>query len=428
MERRKFIKNISVATPMIFAFKALSNKNMEYLTKLASHAVSKNKVLVLVQLNGGNDSLNTFIPLNEYSFLEKVRKDILIPEQKILKLNDNNPFGFHPEMEGLRRLYNDKLLTVIHGVGYPNAGLSHFKAINIKMTADCSNTPSRTGWIGRYIDKIENHHSHKKNDHISPCIRIGEVSPIISQGEFIDNGIGINKFSDIIIDEKKNSLDSDMTSFNAGKNITFIKDVESRIQTEYAIINEALLRQETLSKLYPIDTGKSSRMSISEQLKLVARLIGGNLDSRIYVVSQFGYDTHANQVEKTDSTKGLHAELLKNLSEAIHAFEDDLYLMGIQDKVLGMTFSEFGRRIKSSEYGTDHGLAESVILFGTKLKGGMIGNKFMELDDSMENLPHGIDFRSLYYSILKNWFEIDDNKIKSILPNATDVHLDLFKY
>ena len=427
MERRVFLKKLGTVAPLVFAFKGLSNTNLSFLTNLAAEAVAKNRVLVLVQLNGGNDSLNTFIPINEYSFLEKVRKDILIPENKILKLNDNNPFGFHPALDGLRNLYNNKLVTVIHGVGYPDAGLSHFKGINIKMTANCSNNPVKTGWIGRYCDNLEHNNYHSKSNSISPCIRIGEVSPIISQGELIDNGIGINKFSDVVLDDKKSNLENTYENYNTSNNISFIKDVENRIQTEYSFINEALKKQQTLSKLYPTDKGKSARMSISEQLKLVARLIGGNLESKIYVVSQFGYDTHANQVEKADTTKGLHAELLKNLSEAIYAFEDDLNLMGIQDRVLGMTFSEFGRRIKSSEYGTDHGNAESVILFGNKLKGGMTGNEFMQLNDSMENLPFGIDFRSLYFSVLKDWFELDENKIKSILPEAHYNHLELFK-
>ena len=184
-------------------------------------------------------------------------------------------------------------------------------------------------------------------------------------------------------------------------------------------------KQDTLSKLYP----EPEKNPLADQLKMVAKLIGSGLNTRIYVVNQTGYDTHAEQVDNSDTTKGKHAHLLDQLSQAITAFEDDLQLMGKQDEVLGMTFSEFGRRIASSDsLGTDHGTGETVILFGSKLKSGMVGVSpdlpaKVTLDD---NLPLQFDFRALYASVLTGWFGVSEAAVKTIITQGAETRVDLF--
>ena len=162
----------------------------------------------------------------------------------------------------------------------------------------------------------------------------------------------------------------------------------------------------------------------------MAKLIGSGLNTPIYMVQQTGYDHHADQVDKNDPTTGRHANLLKCLSEAITAFQDDITLMGKQDDVVGMTFSEFGRRIASSDsYGTDHGAAETVILFGSKVRNGIIGTSPV-LPPKVtfnDNLPVQFDFRSLYASLLKEWFDVSEDALKKTLPQAPPDRLNLFK-
>jgi hypothetical protein len=189
----------------------------------------------------------------------------------------------------------------------------------------------------------------------------------------------------------------------AGHEITFIRQVAQATQTYTTSIKTAASKGKNLSTLYPA----AGQNSLADQLKIVAQLIAGGLQSRIYVVNIGGFDTHSVQVTASDTTLGAHATLLGKLSVGITAFEDDLRLMGAQDRVLGMTFSEFGRRIVSNaSLGTDHGTAEPIIMFGTKVKAGIMGTSpvLTATPNVNDNLPLQFDFRSVYASVLKDWF------------------------
>jgi len=189
----------------------------------------------------------------------------------------------------------------------------------------------------------------------------------------------------------------------AGHEISFIREVAQATQVYTTTIKTAASKGKNLSTLYPA----AGVNSLADQLKIVAQLIAGGLQTRIYVVNIGGFDTHSAQVTSTDTTLGAHATLLGKLSDAVTAFEDDLRLNGAQDRVLGMTFSEFGRRIISNaSLGTDHGTSEPVILFGTKVNAGIIGTSpVMPAAPTVnDNLPLQFDFRSVYSSVLKDWF------------------------
>jgi uncharacterized protein (DUF1501 family) len=183
--------------------------------------------------------------------------------------------------------------------------------------------------------------------------------------------------------------------------------------------------QKNLSKQYP-PLGENP---LADQLRIVAQLIGGGLQTKVYVVNLKGFDTHDRQVEASDTTKGSHANLLSQLSIAIAAFEDDLSLMDKQDQVLGMTFSEFGRRIRSNaSYGCDHGTAAPLLLFGTQLKHNIVGNnpQISEKTSVNDFIPFQHDFRSLYASILKDWFGVNEKQVDKTLYGQFPT-LDLFK-
>jgi uncharacterized protein (DUF1501 family) len=159
---------------------------------------------------------------------------------------------------------------------------------------------------------------------------------------------------------------------------------------------------------------------LADQLKIVARLVAGGLKTRFYLVNMGGFDTHAKQVEAADVTTGTHAKLLARLSEAIHAFQDDLQFLQVDDRVVGMTFSEFGRRIQSNASGgTDHGAAAPVFVFGKDVQGGVVGTNPVWPDKLTvnDNIAMQVDFRAVYNSLLEKWFQADPSEVESVLLN-----------
>jgi uncharacterized protein (DUF1501 family) len=434
MKRRDFLKQTAAIAPFLIAFNAFSCRQRNFFQGLAADVNYGKRVLVLVELAGGNDSLNTVIPIDKYSILSVARRDILIPEKKILPLRDSDVFGFHPALTGLQKLYNDKLVSVIQGVGYANPEFSHFRGKGIKYTANTEKDEIRSGWLGRYLQ--DRYPNYPKGYPMHPTdgpatIRIGSVSPKMTQFLATDNSglvedasIGFTNISDFNSSAPIPEGNTMMNSL-AGDNINRIRDISRQIKLYAPIIQEYSARQQNLSKLYP----KEGKNPLADQLKTVARLIGSGLNTPIYIVSQSDYDTHADQVDKSDTTQGKHAVLLTNLSEAITAFQDDLHLMGKQDDVLGMTFSEFGRRIVCGSYGTDHGTSESTILFGTQLKNGIIGES-PELPSKVtfeDNLPIQYDFRTVYKAVLSGWLGVPAEKVKKIINQGPEEKLELFK-
>ncbi len=436
MKRKIFLKQTVTAAPFLAAYNPMSAISKSFLKHFIRTENKRQRVLVLIELNGGNDGLNTVIPIDKYHILSQpnVRRDILIPENKILRLHDTDVFGFHPSMKGLQKLYNDNLVTVVQGVGHPNLEFSHFIAKEVKYTAHIEKMEIKSGWVGRYLYQeyptYPTIFPYNKTDG-PPAIRFGEVSSLLTQftppivQDIDDLSIGISNLSDLSYletDPEDEWVDNSLGRANIRK----VRAVSEQIRLYAPVIQSFIRKQQNLSKFYP-EPGKNL---LADQLKSVARLIGSGLNTPVYMVCQTGYDTHAEQVDKSDTTLGIHARLLKDLSEAIYAFEDDLHLMGRQDDVLGMTFSEFGRRIVAGSYGTDHGTSETMLLFGTKLKSGVIGESpklplpsVISYDD---NLAVQFDFRSVYKTVLREWFGVDNEKIKTIFPQGPDEKLSLF--
>jgi uncharacterized protein (DUF1501 family) len=421
MKRRDFLgKSITGGLlPLVlngFAVKALADNP---LIQLLGKAGNEDRVLVLIQLNGGNDGLNTIIPLDQYSNLSAVRSNILIPENKVLSITGTQATGFHPALSEMRGLYNNGNVSIIQSVGYPNPDYSHFRATDIWLTGSDSNQFVNTGWMGRYLDTqfpgFPNNYPDAEHPD-PPAIQIGYmVSPAL-QGDQASMGMSITdptsfyQFVNGTVDPAPNTP--------YGHEITFLRLVAQQTQEYSATIKTAAGKATNKSTLYPA----ANQNQLADQLKIVAQLIAGGLKTRVYMVSLNGFDTHASQVSATGGTEtGDHANLLKKISQAVNAFQDDLKLLGIADRVLGMTFSEFGRRIQSNaSFGTDHGAAAPLFLFGSKVKGGIYGNNpvipgTVDVDD---NIPMQYDFRSVYASILKNWFEVSDENLNPILFKA----------
>lgn len=441
MNRKDFLKYAAIVTPFvaipfIVAYNPFAAWRHRFLQKAISQATYKKRKLVLIELTGGNDGLNTVIPIDKYKILSVARRNILIPENKILPLKGSDVFGFHPSLTGLQQLYNNGLVSAIQGVGYPNPDFSHFRGIVMKYTAHTGKEEIRSGWLGRYL--AHENHGYPKGYPLHPtdgprAIRVGSASPRLTQfdpevtQDIEDFSIGISGIAEGAEDlplTPGSGMGGLMASTLAGGNISKINAISEQIKLYSPTIQSFGSRKQNLSKLYP----ESGKNDLADQLRTVARLIGSGLDTPIYIVSQGDYDTHSDQADSSDTTKGTHANLLKDLSEAITAFEDDLRLMGIQDDVLGMTFSEFGRRIATNSGGTDHGTAETVLLFGSQLRNGIVGTS-PELPAKVmleDNLAMQFDFRSVYKSVLTGWFGVSAEAAKKIIPEGSDEMLDLF--
>lgn len=424
MKRKTFLKSTASAAAIPFLLNSLP------VPLLGKNSIagddSPERILVLIELDGGNDGLNTVIPLDKYANLMTARKNILIPDSKVLPLGNAPGTGLHPSLAGLMDLYDNKMLTIIQGVGYPVFNFSHFRAADIWFSGSDSDTVLSTGWLGRFLDKqYPGYPSGYPNSKVPYplAIRVGPVMNMVLQGPAISMGIAITSDSDFY-DLKEGTTDL-AADTPAGYEQAFIKETSLITQQYTGYIKDIVAKQKNQSKKYP----EPGNNKLADQLKMVAQMIGSGLQTQVYVVTQYGYDTHNGQTDKNDPTSGMHANLLKQLSEAIVAFEDDLQLMCKQDNVIGMTFSEFGRRIKSNDsYGTDHGSSKPVILFGSGLKGGLIGSNPVipakaGVDD---NLPMEYDYRSVFASVLKGWFGAT-NPVLDATMLAKYPQLDLFR-
>lgn len=414
MKRRSFLKNTTAATtlPMLlggFNLTAFGRNSM--FANMLRAAQESNRVLVLIQLNGGNDGLNTLIPVDQYDRLTPVRPDLIIPESNVLKLTDET--ALHPSMIAIETLYQEEKIGILQSVGYPNPNFSHFRATDIWETASASEEKLTSGWLGRYLDTIypgfpDNYPNEDVPDPLA--ITIGSIVSNTCQGPVSNLGMAITD-PEAFIQLLEGGVD-DAPATPYGHELTFLRQTMRQTNLYIDTISAAAARQQNLSNLYP----DSNRLA--NELKIVAQLIGGGLQTNIYVVNLGGFDTHANQVDPTDSTVGFHATLLQRVSEAIMAFQDDIEKMGVADRVLGMTFSEFGRRIQSNgSFGTDHGAAAPLFVFGNHVNPMIHGTnpEIPEVVEVKDSVPMQFDFRSVYGSILMDWFDASEDLIKNVL-------------
>lgn len=363
MKRREFIKSGSILTIPVF----LNGLGVKMFASPPVPTENNGRVLVLIQLDGGNDTLNTVIPIEYYSQLSSVRQNILIPENKVLKLDDKT--GLHPAMTSLKSLYDSAYLNIIRAVSYPNQNRSHFRSTDIWMSGSSAENYESTGWLGRYFTL---NHSDFPDDYPNSnfpypfAITIGSTSSETCQGVKANFSLAV---TDPTVSGQLFEGEWDTVPQNCyGENLGYIREMVRQSNNYSDIVSESYQKGNNLSTKY------DSVNKLASDLKIVAKLISGGLQTQVYVLRLGGFDTHSGQVDANDKTIGTHADLLRTLSDAIGAFQDDLNLLGIKDKVLGMTFSEFGRQIRSNgSSGTDHGTAVDVFMFGSCIKPGLTG-------------------------------------------------------
>jgi len=417
MKRRTFIRNsvpVAVLPLLLGGFNFRAYGRSKVIETLIGAGEYSDRVLVLIQLNGGSDGLNMVIPRDQYSALMNARGNIAIPENKVLALTDAT--GLHPAMTGLQQLYQAGRVSIVQGVTYPNPNKSHFRGTDIWLTASDSNQTLSTGWMGRFLDDEYDGFPEGYPNEVAPdplAIQIGSVVSSGLQGPLGSMGMAITSptsFYQLLTGGVDTAPDTP-----AGHELTFIRQVAQQTSAYSEQIKAAAAKVTSQSPLYPT----AGTNKLADQLKIVSQLIAGGLKTRIYIVNLGGFDTHSDQVDQTLGTEyGDHADLLGKLSEAILAFQEDLRLHKADDRVIGMTFSEFGRRIKSNaSFGTDHGTAAPMILFGKAIRHGIVGSNPVIPDPvaSSDNLPMQFDFRQVYASVLAQWFGVPQSGLDAVL-------------
>jgi uncharacterized protein (DUF1501 family) len=296
MKRRDFFRRAIPATllPSLlngFSFRAFAGS--PFMQALANSTINDH-VLVLIQLNGGNDGLNTVIPLDQYSNLSPVRQNILIPDTQVLPLNGYINTGLHPSMTGMQQLFNNGKLNIIQGVGYPSPNYSHFRSTDIWLTGSDSNEVLATGWGGRYLDyEYPNFPTGFPNTTMPDplAIQIGSTVSLALQGPNTSMGMAISdptSFYNLI-----NGVQDPAPNTNAGKELTYIRTVAQQSTLYSSVILDAANNISTQSSSYPV----AGANPLADQLKIVARLIAGGLKTKIYMVNLGGFDTHSSQVD-----------------------------------------------------------------------------------------------------------------------------------
>ena len=386
--------------------------------------VDENRVLVVVQLSGGNDGLNTVIPFGDDNYY-RARPSIGLRKNEVLALGGHGAadgLGLHGSLGGLASLYDDGMMTIVQGVGYPNPNRSHFKSMDIWQTADTNGTGD--GWLGRYVDHQccgfgKGESGTAENASPEPAVAIGNESPLALHGRkvkpvsFESPELFRWTGSDLhhLLREGFERAETAGVIGEAapGSNAAFLMRTALDAQVSSDAIRRAVAQKPLVE--YP-------RSSLGEQLSMVASMIRAGMKTRVYYVSHGSFDTHAGQ----GGSFGTHANLLRQWGDALRAFYNDLQAQGSAGRVLTMSFSEFGRRVsQNASGGTDHGTAAPMYLFGPMARAGVFGDNpnLTNLDDG--DLKFGVDFRSVYADILENWLQADSREVLGQRFRATKI-------
>lgn len=400
MNRRDFIHvmmplaGLPVVWPMWSFAKPLRGSAK---SKYPTNFPDDGRVLVLVQMAGGNDGLNTIVPFGHDAYYT-ARPQLAIPPDQVIKLN--NEVGLHPALKPLQPMFDSGAFSIIHGAGYPNPDRSHFRSTDIWLTGSGSEAVSNTGWLGRYFDLLCPP-GEACGTFGPPAIQIGLTSSLALLGRD-QKGIALQnplQFYELVQRQGSghNSDPKPTPTTPAGKELEFLRDTAASAVEFAGDIVKAYEDKKNLVT-YPNE-------SLAAQLQIVARMIAGGLSTRVYIVSIRGFDTHAAQL-------GTHQALLDEMATSITAFYQDLIALGVADRVAGLCFSEFGRRVKeNASVGTDHGTAAPLFMFGKPITGGIFGSQPSLTDLENGDLKMAFDYRQIYASLLEQWLAGDSQQI-----------------
>ena len=386
INRRKFLTLGSLATGTMMLPKFL--KAFEG----SVQSLDGQKVLVVLQLSGGNDGLNTVIPVRNDIYYRE-RPGLSISREKSLSLNDEA--GLHPSLTHLKSLYDEGSLAILNNVGYPNPDRSHFRSMDIWQTASNSNEVLNSGWLGRYLD--------------AECMNCSKPTQVLEIDDMLSLALSGEKMKGIAFRDPKRLYDTSQDPFfkemlNAGLQERG-EDPDSYL---YKVMAETVSGADYIfqqSKLRP-SVIVYQNSEIGKNLKTIASLISSDINTRVYYVSLGSFDTHVGQQAKQE-------KLFSELNEAVKPFTDDLKSSHRFDDVLMISFSEFGRRVsENGSAGTDHGTANNMFLISGGLKNRGILNKMPDLSNLTDgDLNQQLDFKRVYATVLNKWLQADDYKI-----------------
>ena len=395
MDRRDFLKSAAMFSALGLAPQFLT-RTVDAATQ-SIRGFADDRVLVVVQLGGGNDGLNACVPWSDDAYY-RARPQIGVRKDSLIRVTDD--LAFNSSMKDMKALYDDGKLAVIQGVGYPNPDRSHFRSMEIWETASDSDEYLGTGWIGRYFD-----HACSGTARPQAGVALGKERPQSFEGE---KGFGV-AFEDPRrfgwqpgngADSLENFARLNAPTGKGQSNLDFLRHVTSN-----AIMSSEEVKQAAERAGLDLKGGQY----FARQLDIVRDLIKGGLDTRIYYVSASGFDTHANQ-------RGQHDNLLRQVSESLGQFQTGLEREGLSSRVTTVVFSEFGRRVSENKSGgTDHGTAAPMFVIGDNVKPGLFGEapSLQRLDDG--DLIHTVDFRQVYAAVLEDWLGVS---AKAVLGEA----------
>jgi uncharacterized protein (DUF1501 family) len=458
--RRDFLKKLPLAMSIPFTLEGISMRVMGQqnpLTRMAAAAATNDRVLVILQMHGGNDGLNCCIPVAQYGDYYNKRPNIAIPAANSLRkyipldstLPEINQIGLHPDMIAMKHLYDQGRMTVVQGVSYKNNNGSHFRGRDITFMGGSYDDYMQSGWIGRYLQGEYAPYKYPEdflnpnvpeNEMIDPlAIEIGgDVSLIFHQEGNIPTSFTLSEEGLDNLDDLEGFFEDQATDPRGippeylkdsayYKELKWILDLEDKTEDYTKRLQEVLSKSSATTinypEKYPYNAPSGSITNgLRNQLKLVARLLAGGCKTKVFLVKIGGFDTHADQVEKYDPTMGGHAALMYHVASSMKAFQDDLRTRGLEDRVLTLTTSEFSRRVNSNaSYGTDHGTAGPMFIFGKGAQPGVLGEAF-KTNDSGNNLAMQYDYRNVYANIMRDWMQVDDTRLNKIFPDARDAN------
>jgi uncharacterized protein (DUF1501 family) len=452
--RRKFLKTLpgaigAMSLPFTLAGLPVNVMADNALTRMARQSLGNDKVLIILQMHGGNDGLNCVIPVDDYDMYYSKRANIAIPKKnsirKYIELDSTLPLekqvGLHPDMQHMKRLYDQGRLNIIQGVSYKNNNGSHFRGRDITFMGGASDEYYQSGWVGRYLQQEiapKKYPEEFPNPQMPDPLAIemgSDVSLIFHQEGNIPTSISIDSpesFANLV--EGLEGFREDEFVDPRGIPPEFLRNSRYHNELEWILSLEDKSKDyaqrlaqlykagdlipgyENYPETYPFNAPKGSlRNPLAHQLKIVTRLLSGNCQTKVFLLKIGGFDTHADQVESYDPTMGAHAALMYHISSAMNAFQEDLRKRGLEDRVLTITTSEFGRRIYSNgSYGTDHGTGAPMFIFGKGVKPGVVGNV---PDLTQGNVEMQYDYRLIYGNIVRDWFGVTNNdRMNEIFP------------
>jgi uncharacterized protein (DUF1501 family) len=390
IKRRSFIKLSSLATASLFVPKFLNAMAQD-----EAKVPEGNKVLVVLQLNGGNDGLNTVIPYCNDIYYSS-RPVIGLQKDKILTLTDE--VGIHAELSFFKSLYDEGNLGILNSVGYPDPDRSHFRSMDIWQSGSDSNKYLQTGWIGRYLDE-----QCMDCEMLTSALEFDDTLSLAGRGK-VQKALAVKDPARLLNNSKDAFLKSLTKMYQHEHNMEHERPVDYLYKTMAATQSSAsYIFEKSNSKK---TTATYPKTQLGKSMKTISSLILSDANTSIYYLSIGSFDTHVDQT-------GKQAALFRQINDAVEAFTKDLKANNRFDDVLLFTFSEFGRRVsQNASKGTDHGTANNMFFVGGGLKQQGLLNNMPDLEDlDAGDLKYKVDFKSIYATVLKNWLGADDEKI-----------------